>query len=1029
MKLQHLLGLTLLASAFSLHANNLDSDKTFSRAAPADAGVINKERILYWLEKRGNVSPNATQEEKELAVAKYLSKKSFAGIKLPDELEKTIRSAERFGARTHKEISLNKELKQNTIARSLLKSVASDDVETRVKVLAVLVDFKDLKHDDNGISSSDTGMYYDDYNLEHYNDLLFSTTGFEGPSGQNLESAYQYYQQESGGKFFFEGQVQNWVTAENDAAYYGGNDPDKNDNDKDVAALVIEAITQLVANGVDLADYDKTDLFDLDGDGNVNEPDGIIDHVMLFHASIGEEAGGGDLAEDAIWSHRHFVFNDDNTIRGVEIPGSTIKAWGYTINPIDAAPGVVVHEFGHDLGLPDEYDTGNGAIGSPVSEWSVMASGSWVGSPAGSRPSAFSPYARDYLQERYQGNWIDQQVINFNELTTQTTSLVSTVNHTAVNQIKVNLPAEQLPFTAPYAGEYQFYSNQGHYLSNNLSFEIDLPAGTPSLEMIAHWKIEQDYDYVQVLVNETPITGNHTSAANTIYSNLGAYISGASSGIEGAEGDLHWVPLTFDLSAYAGGTVTIKIIYVTDQAASEYGFVADNITVKADGTDLVSYGGEIEGEVTLDGFSRNSNSYDAKPHNYYVQLRSHTGVDSELGDSKYDAGVLVWYRNENVSDNKVNDHAGEVFIGVVDADQNLIKSSNNNIRSTYTQLHDAAFSLYDQETYNSDDHLTANSLFSDLDDYSSPAQPESGIILPKLGLSMNVDLQSTDSTTATVTLTHGDSGYVVVEKNGLTVSLFADDITSIDNVVYTWDMGDETELTGASITHQYAAAGVYDVTVSYMTSAGLKSVVRELTLGAAIEGTMATEINAANVDFSADITGGEGALTYRWDFGDDTEIGTSSSVSHTYENTGTYQVTLEVRDDSAQVFVLQQNVVVSSVIALNADFTSSTSNLVASFTTTVSGGDEDYTYAWNFGDDGVSALANPSHTYGEAGTYTVTLTVTDGSGLTSEASNSVTVTAAAVVIPPAKAKSSGGGGGSFGFGLLFGLGLVMRFRK
>jgi len=640
MKLQHLLGLTLLASAFSLHAN--DADKGFSHAAPADAGVINKERILYWLEKRGDVSADATAEEKKLAVAQYLSQKSFDGIKLPVELEKTIRSAERYGARTHRENNLKEELKQNTIARSLLKSVASDDVETRVKVLAVLVDFKDLKHDANGISSSDTGMYYDSYLPAHYSELLFSTSGFDGPSGQNLESAYQYYQHESGGKFFFEGQVNGWVTANEDAAFYGGNDEDG--DDKDVAALVVEAITQLVAEGVDLADYDKTDLFDLDNDGIVNEPDGVIDHVMLFHASIGEEAGGGNLAEDAIWSHRHFVFGPEN--QGVVIPGSTIKAFGYTINPIDAAPGVVVHEFGHDLGLPDEYDTGGGAIGSPVSKWSVMASGSWVGSPAGYRPTAFSPYARDYLQERYQGNWIDQQVIDFDELTTEAISLVSTVNHAAVNQIKVQLPPEQLPFTAPYAGEYQFYSNQGNELSNSLSFDVELPAGTPSLEMIAHWNIEKDYDYVQVLVNDTVISGNHTLSANPQHTNLGAYISGKSSDVEGAEGDLKWVPLTFDLTDFAGQDVTIKIIYVTDKFASEYGFVADNIAVKADGSDLFSYGGEVEAEVTLDGFSRNSNTYDAKPHNYYVQLRSHTSVDSKLIDARYDAGVLLWYRNE-----------------------------------------------------------------------------------------------------------------------------------------------------------------------------------------------------------------------------------------------------------------------------------------------------------------------------------------------------------------------------------------------
>ena len=37
---------------------------------------------------------------------------------------------------------------------------------------------------------------------------------------------------------------------------------------------------------------------------------------------------------------------------------------------------------------------------------------------------------------------------------------------------------------------------------------------------------------------------------------------------------------------------------------------------------------------------------------------------------------------------------------------------------------------------------------------------------------------------------------------------------------------------------------------------------------------------------------------------------------------------------------------------------------------------------WTFGDGGTSTLANPSHTYAAAGSYTATLTVTDDNGAT-----------------------------------------------
>ena len=76
-----------------------------------------------------------------------------------------------------------------------------------------------------------------------------------------------------------------------------------------------------------------------------------------------------------------------------------------------------------------------------------------------------------------------------------------------------------------------------------------------------------------------------------------------------------------------------------------------------------------------------------------------------------------------------------------------------------------------------------------------------------------------------------------------------------------------------------------------------------------------------------------------------------------------------------------------------AGFTSSVTNLSASFTDTSS--DSDGTVVsrdWTFGDGGTSTATNPSHAYALAGTYTVTLTVTDDDGATDSTSASVTVT-------------------------------------
>jgi PKD repeat protein len=49
------------------------------------------------------------------------------------------------------------------------------------------------------------------------------------------------------------------------------------------------------------------------------------------------------------------------------------------------------------------------------------------------------------------------------------------------------------------------------------------------------------------------------------------------------------------------------------------------------------------------------------------------------------------------------------------------------------------------------------------------------------------------------------------------------------------------------------------------------------------------------------------------------------------------------------------------------------------------------TYSWNFGDGGTSTAANPTHTYGTAGTYTAALTVTDSHNAFTTASVLITV--------------------------------------
>jgi len=770
--LKKLLCCTLAASLMMgapLAANTQSFADTGDTYSTYNLSMPNDDQLIEMMIKTGKVSKDASSAEINQALKGYL--KQVAAPFQKDDGQLAGKSKKRNNNQMDKMFNngmLNG--KGNKLGQTK-EFVAPVELEAwngearKDNVLAILIDFPDFKH--NTITNEETDMYYDDYTKEHYAEMLFADNGYVGPNGENFVSMKQYYEEQSGGSYSVTGEVAGWYTASKPARYYGNND-----NGQGGRELVREALLAATNDpNVDLSKYDVEDRYDLDGDGNFREPDGLIDHIMIFHASVGEEAGGGQLGDDAIWSHR-WNLGGIFTLPGTEAEApywdGQLAAYDYTIQPEDGAAGVCAHEYGHDLGLPDEYDTQYTGNGEPVSMWSIMSSGSWAGAIGGTEPTGFSPWCKEFFQANMGGNWQTGSTIDLAEFNGSTEALLDQANSKGTNNdvIKIALPDKSTLITTPASGSFAYFGRKENEMNNTMFTKNTITAtANTTVDFKTWYQIEADWDYAAVLVEvdgtvET-VENAMTVTTNPNGNNPGNGITGFSDG---------WVDASFDLSKYAGKEIKVGFQYKTDEGYTDPGFYLDDIKVVVDGNVVVS--DDVEGETAFDinGFVKDTGSTASK-HYYLVEWRNHQGVDAGLGRIKrnegfmsFDPGMVVWYADEAFDNNHTGTHPGEGFIGVVDADQSINKWTDGEAGSTRYQIHDAAFSLVKTEKmfldYKNvfgetmkDYKCKVNPLFDDSASFWNPESPDASKKLPQYGLKIRVTGESADRSVGKILIT------------------------------------------------------------------------------------------------------------------------------------------------------------------------------------------------------------------------------------------------------------------------------------
>lgn len=619
-----------------------------------------------------------------------------------------------------------------------------------------------------------------DYNQKHFQDLYFGT-------GKNAESLKKYYEKQSSGRYSVDGEVTDWVKVPYNEARYGSNKASTG-----AWYAVQDGVTAWVADQkaagksdaaikADLAQYDQWDRYDYDGDGNFNEPDGYIDHFQIVHAGEDESAGGGAQGEDAIWAHRWYAFGTDagatgpvgNKLGGAAIGDTGIWVGDYTIQPENGGLGVYAHEYGHDLGLPDEYDTsGGGENGTGF--WTLMSAGSWLGTgknAIGDLPGDMNAW------DKLQLGWLDYDRAKAG-VTSEHKLGVAEYNTKNRQALVVSLPDKKVTTTVvtPAQGATQWWSGSGNDLKNTLTRSVDLTGKAAATLTLDGWyDIEQDYDYLYTEVS-TDGGANWTALDGTVD---GAAIPRDGSGKPALTGSVDaYKKLSFPLDAYAGKKIDLRFRYQSDGGVALKGFTADEITVTADGTPLFSDNAEsADAAWTAAGFSRIGASFADDYAQYYIaENRQYVSYDKTLKVGPYNFGfsttrpdwvehypyqngLLIWKWDTSQADDNTSAHPGVGLILPVDAHPTALKWTDGTILRNKIQTFDSTFSTYPTDAlklHNADVALKIKSqkgvsVFDDgRNSYYDPANPTGGVKVTDTNTKIRIVKEPKDGSTITL---------------------------------------------------------------------------------------------------------------------------------------------------------------------------------------------------------------------------------------------------------------------------------------
>jgi M6 family metalloprotease-like protein len=253
---------------------------------------------------------------------------------------------------------------------------------------------------------------------------VFSRASFDSMAflGWPTGTINQYYTEVSYGNLTLSGQVYGWYPASQTRAYYGNGLKGWGAYPQNTGKLVEEAVDAAETAGCNFAQFD-------------NDGDGTAESIFIVHSGEGCETS---LNTNDIQSHMSSITGMGGTARHYD--GVTINTYVCVPELQKSTPsthvaiGVYCHEYGHVLGLPDQYDVGRWCTsysGWGVGAWALMGYGGWGGNvttPAS--PTHICPWGKIKM------GWLTPTVLS--GVTSQTVTLSPIESNQQVLKLAMN---------------------------------------------------------------------------------------------------------------------------------------------------------------------------------------------------------------------------------------------------------------------------------------------------------------------------------------------------------------------------------------------------------------------------------------------------------------------------------------------------------------------------------------------------------------------------------------------------------------